>query len=234
MTLKIIACEVMKEELLAAASGRDIEFEFLAQGKHNYPEKLNQELQTILNGLTGYSQVILAFGLCGGAAKNLQIGDFTLTIPRVHDCIPLLLGSRASFEKHRLEEIGTLYMSCGWTSSDGSVVAEYNRTYEKYGEKKTARIFDMMYSGYKRVLFIRTGIPNEEEHLQRSREIGQLLKLDHQTTQGSLRYIDKLVNGPWDEEDFINIPPHGLIDESYFLVQEDAVHSSNSPEEEME
>ena len=218
MTLKIIACEVMKEELLTVASGCNIEFEFLPQGRHNYPEKLGQELQNILDGLTGYSQVILAFGLCGGAAKNLQTGDFTLTIPRVHDCIPLLLGSQASFEKHRLEETGTLYMSCGWTNSEGSIVAEYNRTFEKYGEKKTTRIFDMMYSAYKRVLFIRTGIPNEEKYLQRSREIGQLLKLDHQITQGNLTYIEKLVNGPWGEEDFINIPPHGLIDESNFMV----------------
>ena len=180
---------------------------------------MGQELQNILDGLTGCSQVILAFGLCGGAAKNLRASDFTLRIPRVHDCIPLLLGSQASFEKHRVEETGTLYTSCGWSNSEGSIVAEYNRTYEKYGPEKTTRIFAMMYSNYKRVLFIRTGIPNEENYLQRSREIGQLLKLDHQITQGNLTYIDKLVNGPWLKEDFINIPPHGVIDESYFTVQ---------------
>lgn len=81
----------------------------------------------------------------------------------------------------------------------------------------------MMFSAYKRVLFISTGIPNEEKYLQRSKEIGQLLKLDHQITQGNLTYIEKLVNGPWGEEDFINIPPNGLIDESYFMVQEGAV-----------
>ncbi len=220
MKLKIVACEVMKEELLTVASDRNIEFEFLPQGRHNYPEKLGQELQNILDGLTGYSRVVLAFGLCGGAAKNLRAGDFTLTIPRVHDCIPLLLGSQASFEKHRLEELGTLYTSCGWTNSEGSIVAGYNRTYEKYGAKRTAKVFAVMYSAYKRVLFIRTGVPNEEEYLQRSREIGKLLKLNHQITQGNLTYINKLVNGPWPEDEFINIDPHGVIDESYFMVQE--------------
>lgn len=218
MTLKIIACEVMKEELLAAAGGRTIEFEFLPQGRHNHPDKLGLELQSILNGLTGYAQVILAFGLCGGAAKNLRVGNFTLTIPRVHDCIPLLLGSQASFEKHRREEAGTLYTSCGWTNSDGSVVGEYKRTYEKYGAQKTARIYALMYSGYKRVLFIRTGVPDEDKYLQQSKKIGELLKLDHQITQGDLKYIDKLVNGPWSEEDFITIPPYGVIDESSFMV----------------
>jgi hypothetical protein len=138
----------------------------------------------------------------------------------VHDCIPLLLGSQASFEKHRLEELGTLYTSCGWTNREGSIVAGYNRTYEKYGAKRTAKVFAVMYSAYKRVLFIRTGVPNEEEYLQRSREIGKLLKLNHQITQGNLTYINKLVNGPWPEDEFINIDPHGVIDESYFMVQE--------------
>ncbi|ATW27420.1 DUF1638 domain-containing protein [Candidatus Formimonas warabiya] len=218
MTQKIIACEVLKEELLAVTSGREIEFEFLPQGRHNYPEKLGRELQDILDGLTGYERVVLAFGLCGGAAKNLRAGDFTLTIPRVHDCIPLLLGSKARFAEHQSEGTGTLYMSRGWTSSDGSIVSEYQRTYEKFGEKKAARIFEIMFNGYRRVLFISAGLPDEEKYVQRSKEIGQLLKLDHQITQGNLTYIDKLVNGPWPEDEFINIAPHEVIKESYFLV----------------
>lgn len=216
MSLKIIACEVIKEELLRAASGRDIEFEFLPQGRHNYPDKLAQELQGMLDGVKGYSHVILAFGLCGNATRNLRAGNFTLTIPRVHDCIPLLLGSRESFEKYRREETGTLYMSCGWTNSEGSIIGEYKRTVEKYGAKRAARIYDMMYNGYKRVLFIRTGVAQEEKYLGLSESIGELLKLDHQITQGDLTYIERLVNGPWPEEDFINIPPYGILDEAHF------------------
>ncbi|SDH49826.1 DUF1638 domain-containing protein [Desulfosporosinus hippei] len=216
MSLKIIACEVIKEELLEIASGRDIDFEFLPQGKHNYPDKLGQELQGILDGIRGYSHVILAFGLCGNATKNLRSGDFKLTIPRVHDCIPLLLGSQESYDKHHREEVGTLYLSCGWTNSEGSVMGEYKRTLEKYGAKKAARIYDMMYKGYKRVLFIRTGVANEENYLKISKGIGELLSLDHQIIQGDLTYIERLVNGPWPDREFINIPAYGSIDESYF------------------
>ncbi|WP_407305825.1 DUF1638 domain-containing protein [Desulfosporosinus sp. SB140] len=219
MTLKIIACEVMKEELLAVSAGRNIQFEFLPQIRHNHPEKLRLELQSILDSLVGCSHVILGYGLCGGAANKLRAGDFTLTIPRVHECTPLLLGSQANYEKHHLEELGTLYMSCGWTNSEGSIIGEYHRTYEKYGEKMAAKILDLMYSNYKRVLFIRTGINNDEIYLQRSREIGRLLKLDHEITKGSLTYFKKLVHGPWLEDEFINVPPHGLIDESSFRNQ---------------
>lgn len=218
MTLKIIACEVMKEELLTVASGRDIVFEFLPQIRHNHPEKLVVELQSILDSSIGFSRIVLGYGLCGGATKKLRAGDFILTIPRVHECIPLLLGSQASYEKQRMNEIGTLYMSSGWTNSEGSIIGEYNRSNKKYGVEMTERIFAMMFSGYKRVLYIRSGIWNEEKNIQQSLEIAQLLKLDHQITQGDLTYFDKLVNGPWLEDEFINIPPHGVIDDSYFMV----------------
>lgn len=41
MTVKLIACEVMKEELLAIKTQCDIEFEFISMGLHLHPEKLN-------------------------------------------------------------------------------------------------------------------------------------------------------------------------------------------------
>src|SRR5690348_11494835 len=114
MRIKIIACEVMKEELLAVQSAENLEYEFISMGLHTYPEKLRKELQKILDESVGYSRVILAFGLCGGAAKNLKASNFILTIPRVHDCIPIFLGSKERFEKLRKEEKGTFYHTCGW------------------------------------------------------------------------------------------------------------------------
>ncbi|MCE5285143.1 MAG: DUF1638 domain-containing protein [Pelosinus sp.] len=33
----------------------------------------------------GFDKIILAFGLCGGAAKNLKAGDTELIMPKVHD-----------------------------------------------------------------------------------------------------------------------------------------------------
>ncbi len=70
MGLKIIACEVMKEELLASVAGDGPDFEFVPQGLHSHPEKLNIELQNMLDNTRGYSRVVLAFGLCGGGAES--------------------------------------------------------------------------------------------------------------------------------------------------------------------
>ncbi|HEY3423205.1 MAG TPA: DUF1638 domain-containing protein [Negativicutes bacterium] len=216
MPIKIVACEVMKEELLAVTADSDIEFEFISMGLHLYPEKLGKELQQILNGLTGYSRVILAFGLCGGAAKNLKTVRFTLTIPRVHDCIPLLLGSKAAYEKFHQEETGTLYLSCGWMNGERTILSEYDRIYKKYGEKKATGLFKRMYSGYQRALFIRTGSAVEPQCLQRSHQVAALLGLSHQITQGDTSFIKKIVKGPWSTADFINVPPGGTVDEWAF------------------
>jgi hypothetical protein len=216
MTVKIIACEVMKEELLTVASGYNLEFEFISMGLHLHPEKLGVELQHILDGSAGYSRVILAFGLCGGATKHLKAVDFTLTIPKVHDCIPLLLGSKETYETFRLEEKGTLYLSCGWLNGERTILSEYDRIYKKYGEKKAAAVFMRMYSGYCRVLFIRTGSEEESQMLARSYQIANMLGLNHQITEGESSFIERLVNGPWDTNEFINVPPGESIDEWAF------------------
>jgi hypothetical protein len=223
--VKVIACEVMKEELSSLTGGGDVDFEFVPQGLHLHPEKLNVELQRLLDETEGYSRVILAFGLCGGGAKNLKAGGFTLSIPRVHDCITLLLGARETYDKVRKEEPGTLYLSVGWVKGEAPVISEYGRTVERYGKEKATKLLKRLYNSYKRVLFIST-LPGEtEEHIERSREAADVLGLVHEEMSGELGYMRRILTGPWDSEDFITIPPYGTIDELRFLEGEPPVSS---------
>lgn len=217
MRLKVIACEVMKEEVLASSVDDPPEFEFVPQGLHLYPEKLNKELQRLLDNAKGYHRVVLGFGLCGGGVKNLRAGDFILTIPKVHDCIALLLGSRSRFDEVRRQEPGTLYLSSGWVKAETPVLSEYGRMVAKYGEAKAFRLLRRIYDAYRRVLFLSTGAREEERCLERSREAARLLGLAHEATSGDSGYIRRLVAGPWDREDFISVSPHGAIDELSFL-----------------
>lgn len=224
MTVKIIACEVMREELLAVTPTQVVEFEFISIGLHVYPEKLRVELQKLLDESRGFERVVLAFGLCGGAVKALYSLAQPLTIPRVHDCIPVLLGSKESFDHLRREETGTLYHTCGWMKGmkgvlgDKSILSDYRRICEKYGEKKTNSILKRMYDGYRRVLFIHTGHPEEETYKGRSLEIARLLNLRHDEMEGESTYIEKIVNGPYTEQDFITIAPGDSLEEDYFLT----------------
>lgn len=218
MTLKIIACEVMKEELLAIKPDNPVEYEFISMKLHLYPQKLHKELQDILDRSLEYSKIILAFGLCGGSTKNLKASGTPLIIPRVHDCLPILLGSKATYEDFVKEEKGTFYLSCGWMITERNILSEHQRVCEKYGEKKALRILDRMYDSYKKVLFIHTGCNEEEATMQQSKQIAELLKLRYDTVQGNDAYIQKIVNGPWDEEHFAHIAPFGRIEEELFGI----------------
>jgi len=218
VTVKIIACEVMKEELLGIKENQDIEFEFISMGLHLHPKKLHRELQRLLDQAVGFDKVILAFGLCGGAARDLKASDSPLIIPRVHDCIPVFLGSRKRYDQFSKEERGTFYLSCGWMITEKSILSEHQRIVEKYGEKKAVRILSQMYNSYQRVLFIHTGCQEEEDSLRESRKIAELLALRHETVQGDSAYINKLVNGPWCQDEFIHIAPYETVQEEQFRI----------------
>lgn len=218
MTIKIIACEVMQEELCGIKAKQDIEFEFISMGLHVHPKKLNSELQRRLDQSAGFDKVILAFGLCGGAARDLKASDSPLIIPRVHDCIPLFLGSSKRYEQFSKEERGTFYLSCGWMITEKNILSEHQRITKKHGEKKALRILSQMYDSYQRVLFIQTGCQAEEETLRESRKIAELLVLRHEVVPGDSMYLNKLVNGPWCQDEFIHIAPYEMVQEEQFGI----------------
>ncbi len=212
MTVKIIACEVMKEELLAIAPRQPVEYEFVSMGLHLHPPKLHRYLQEILDRARGYAQIVLAFGLCGGAAGGLTAGDSPLIMPRVHDCIPLLLGAHHAAGQGK----GTFYLSCGWMAGEGNILAEYRRIADKYGVIKAERVFNRMFNAYHSVLFISTGCARESVYREQSRQLAALLRLSHQTVKGDHTYLHKIVHGPWNEPEFIHLAPFTSLAEEMF------------------
>lgn len=211
MTIKIIACEVMKKELLSITPILDVEYEFISMNLHLNPEKLRTELQRIIEKSTGYSRIILAFGLCGGAAKGLVATDCILTIPKVHDCISIFLDSDKLNEGVFQKKTGTFYLSCGYMNSEKSILSEHARIKEKYGEKKALKVLSRMYEGYNQILFIKTGCCSEKADIHKSGEVAKLLNLSHNTIKGSNSYIEGIVKGPWDNDKFINISASGIV-----------------------
>lgn len=216
MTIKIIACEVMKKELLSIKPALNVEYEFISMNLHLYPDKLRRELQCIIERSTGYSRIILAFGLCGGAAKGLVATDCILTIPKVHDCISIFLNSGKLNEGVYEKKIGTFYLSCGYMNSEKSILSEHTRIKDKYGEVKALKVLKRMYEGYNQILFIKTGCCSEKTDIQKSGEVAKLLNLSHNTIKGSNYYIEGIVKGPWDNDKFINISPSGSLKEEDF------------------
>lgn len=214
--IAVVACEVMKEELKRVRVERPVAFHFVSMGLHRWPEKLSAELSRLLVETSGVERVVLGFGLCGGAAAGLAAPGVPLTIPRSHDCIPLLVGSRQTHEELQEEERGTFYLSGGWLEGERTVITEYRRVRDKFGEKKAQRVMATMFDAYRRLLFIHTGHPREEEHLAAVRELAELLGLSFAERDGGSAWLERLVNGPWDDDRFVTIQPGELLDQAAF------------------
>lgn len=216
MKNKIIACEVMKEEILSMESIKDAEFKFVSMDFHLYPKKLKVELQNIIDRSTGYNRIILAFGLCGGASNGLKVNDSTLIIPKVHDCISIFLCNGTKCVCDFKKEKGTFYLSSGWMITEKSILSDHKKILEKYGEKKAFSILKRMYDEYKKVLFIKTGSSAEDEVIVQSKEIAKLLDVKHEIIKGKTDFIEKIVKGPWDDKNFIKIAPGEILKEEHF------------------
>lgn len=216
--IKIIACEVMKEELNAVLPS-EIETEYIEMGFHLYPQKLRAELQRLIDECHGYERIVLAFGLCGGAAHGLKSADSILTIPRVHDCIPIFLHQKGravgAFEK----ECGVFYLTTGWLIAERTIIFDYQRLKDRYGEKKAENLFSRMYDSYHKVLFVRTGCPGETKAIAESRKIAALLHSRHEIAENRSAFFAKIAAGPWDNGDFVNVAPGESISEEAFLTE---------------
>lgn len=217
MTKKLLCCDVFKEELLALGLPPDMEVEFLSMGLHLHPAKLHAEIQAALDRTTGYSLVILGFGLCGGALKGIKAPDCPLVMPREHDCIPVLLGSKAKYQALQQEDWRTFYFSGGWVEGDRMIIPEYERSIEKFGPKKALRIQHMLFENYNRLLYIHTGHPRGPATLDKTKAFAGTLQLPCLETAGGTDYLQKLIHGPWQEGDFLTIPAGGTVAEAEFL-----------------
>ncbi|OAA90513.1 DUF1638 domain-containing protein [Clostridium ljungdahlii] len=218
MKIKIIACEVMKEEILSIEPLPNEEFGFVTMGYHLHPKKLAKELQEIIDKSLGYDRVILAFGLCGGAARGLKATNCALTIPRVHDCISIFLSSDKGCVCDFKKEMGTLYLSRGWMITEKSILSDHQRVLEKYGEKKALSILNRMYGDYKKVLFIGTGSLLQDEVMLQSKQIAKLINASYEIVEEKTHFIERIIRGPWDDKNFINIDKQEILTEEDFGI----------------
>ena len=71
---------------------------------HKNPQaELRPALQRVIDeveaGEETYDAILLGFGLCSMGIVGLHSSKMPLVVPRAHDCITMLLGSRETYQK---------------------------------------------------------------------------------------------------------------------------------------
>lgn len=213
MKTMIICCKTIEHELLLAAAGTGVSYPviWIESGLHNVPSKLNARLQQELDRLpTDIDRVLLGFGYCGNALIGLKTGAYETVLPRVDDCITLMLGSY----RRRLQitkEEGTYFLTEGWLRGERNIWEEYLHTRKRYGEKRAQQIFAAMLAHYSRLGVVDTGACELQQLLPTTERIAAQLGLRHQVLPGSLSLLEALLTGPWEEPAFLTVPPFSTI-----------------------
>ncbi|NIM06265.1 MAG: DUF1638 domain-containing protein, partial [Armatimonadetes bacterium] len=184
----LICCEIIRREIeyllgqkkadhsrWAGACLLPSQICFLRKGYHENPAQLREEVQKAIDAAPADVEVVLTgYGLCGKGLEGVKARNVPLIIPRVHDCISLLMGSAKAYEQHFNANPGTYYYSPGWvewgkdaverTPSEGCGLGKSFEEYAaKYGEENARYLVELestWATNYTQAVYIDTGIPD--------------------------------------------------------------------------
>jgi hypothetical protein len=234
MRLKCIACDVLARPvyLRAAHSPHIVDVTLERFGLHLYPGELQRKLQAHIDSVGEediYDALVLAYGLCGKATEGLRAGEIPLVIPRSHDCITLFLGNRARYEDEFQGCPGTYwyvqdYIQRGesedipLTIGANTIVDEevvYAEYVEKYGKDNADYLLEVMgawQDHYERAAYIDMGVGEGEAVAQKARRDAEKNGWRFERLAGDLILIRRLLDGDWDEADFLVLRPGQRIE----------------------
>jgi len=251
MRLNVIACDVLRRELYeAAARARHaVEVTLLPQGLHDNSDTCRRRLQAEVDAASAETcdAVLLGYGLCNNSLVGVRAGAVPLVVPRAHDCITLLLGSRERYQRLFEEAPGTYWFSSGWvehqeTSGEPFAPrpnsglgpdyrADWDDLVAKYGEDNARYLADFMdgwEAEYTRGALIRFPFDRALGLEARVRAICREKGWDYVEVDGDLALLEAGLSAPdggWDAERFLTVAPGQAVRASF----DEAILAAESP-----
>lgn len=215
----VIACAVLEIEIKHFAKDLPnvVHTELLEQGLHNDPPKLRMQLQQAIDRVEGSCDaeaIVLGYGLCSRGTEGVKTSRAQLVIPRAHDCITLLLGSKEKYADYVKHNPGTYWYSPGWNKHHippgkeryDKLLAQYK---EKFGEEDAEFLMETeqaWFSTYSRATYVHLGIGQTKQDVDYTRTCADWLKWSFDLQEGCPKLLKDLLSGPWDNERFLIVP----------------------------
>ena len=164
-------------------------------------------------------EIVLGYGLCSNGTVGVQAPKQGLLVPRIHDCISLLLGSREAYQQAFAKRAGTYYLTPGWVADNkdplGMAEGEYAARVGKEAAVETVR---EELKHYSHIVLIDTKTGDGAEALRsRAKDNARFLGKEYEEVPGSTAFFEKVLFGPYDEGDFLRVDPGQTVAQEPFL-----------------
>ncbi len=228
--LKVIACKVLMRELywVAARTPNIVDIAWKKQALHNTPDLLRASVQAAIDEAEAeeeqYDAILLGYGLCSNGIVGLTSRKTPLVIPRGHDCITFLLGSKERYRDIFDSYSGGIYWySPGWIEHSLQPGKErYERAYQeyadKYGEDNAQYLMDMEQNWmkeYRCALYIDWPALHRDDYDRYTRECADFLKWEYRSEQGTPDLLQDFMDGNWSDDRFLIVQPGQTVQPSF-------------------
>jgi len=225
MRFKWIVCKALEKEayFCASRSPHIVDVVLMQQGFFNTPQILCAEVQSELNKTVDvqgnpYDAILLGYGLCGNGILGLT-SKIKMVVPKAHDCITLLLGSKEAYQRYIDTHRGVYWYSDGWIRTKTmpgkeryeALLAEY---IEKFGSDNAAYLLEMeqgWMKEYKWAVYVDWDMPEAAQQKEYTRQCADYLGWQYDCVAGNSSLMQRLADGLWDEQDFLIVQPGEVI-----------------------
>ena len=214
----ILACSAMSLHVAAAQKTMKADFP-VTEGVscfHVNPSKRRQKIiETLEQMEKSIDTVLVAMGFCGGSWEDIAT-DKRIVIPRVDDCITLLLHTDDTWYPN-LKQCGHLYLRDDIEGKFSPKSIKKNLC-SQYGDSEGSFVFRTWFGSYTNADIIDTGAYDchSEAYMLEAMENADLMEATLDYVPGSNLILEKLVSGRWDQQ-FLVIEPGNTVSNMDFV-----------------
>lgn len=241
MRFKLIGCKIFEREIASVIyqCKNQIDITLLQQKLHDRPEKLKRIIQAEIDAVDAgshlysnstmynpFDAILLGYGLCTGVVTGLSSKKYPLVISRVHDCISLFMGDRKKYQEYYRNHPGTFYYTPGFVECCDVIKLDnqWEQVYRCYlerhngNERKARKLVEIEKSlteSYKSLAYIKWNELPFPEYEEKVSKMAMEKNWTYDLITGNNTLLKKLVDGEWDEKNFLVVPPNQCAVESY-------------------